>query len=174
MPDPRIEQYAEILLDTCLGVQPGWQVMIAGGVKGRPLLEELARGLGRRGAYALQRPRFSGTYFSYEWAREAPIELLEHPSPIEMDVLARIDALIIVSAPENTRDTLEPERAMAMMAGLEPAVRRQLEHTMPWVGGQFPTDALAQDAGLSTAEFADFLYAAVLRDWDADRERMRR
>src|SRR5262249_28345175 len=43
-----------------------------------------------------------------------------------------------------------------------------------WVGCQFPTDALAQDAGMATDQFADFLYAAVLRDWDIERERMRR
>ena len=64
---------AEILIDTCLEVQPGWEVLVAGGVKGRALMEEISRQLARRGAYCLLRPRFSGTFIPYDWAREAPI-----------------------------------------------------------------------------------------------------
>ena len=39
---------------------------------------------------------------------------------------------------------------------------------------QYPTAALAQDAGLSTEAFADLLYEAVLQDWDAIGAAMRR
>jgi aminopeptidase len=177
VPDPRVEQYARLMIETCVNVQPGWEVMVVGGVQARPLLVELARQLARRGAYALMRPRFSGNYVcATDWAREAPLELLEHASPIEVDTMQRIDALIAVDAPENTRalKALSPERSSAMMAGVRPAMQRVFDDSLPWVGGQFPTDALAQDAGMATDQFADFLYAAVLRDWDAERERMRR
>lgn len=47
-------------------------------------------------------------------------------------------------------------------------------HELKWVGCQFPTPALAQEAGLSFHEFEDFLYGACLLDWDAERERMSR
>jgi aminopeptidase len=177
MSDPRVEQYARLMIETCLDVQPGWQVMVVGGVSGRPLLTEVARQLARRGAYALMRPRFSGNYVcATDWAREAPLELLENASPIEIDTMLRIDALVAVDAPDNTRAlrALSPERASAMMAGVRPAMERVFKSELPWVGGQFPTDALAQDAGMATDQFADFLYAAVLRDWDVERERMRR
>ena len=43
-----------------------------------------------------------------------------------------------------------------------------------WVGCQYPTPALAQDAGMSSRAFEDFLYGACLLDWDAERERMSR
>ena len=43
----------------------------------------------------------------------------------------------------------------------------------PWVGCQFATPALAQDAGMGVRAFEDFLYGAVLVDWDALAERMR-
>jgi aminopeptidase len=165
------------MVETCLDVQPGWQVMVIGGVEGRPLITEVARALARKGAYALMRPRFSGNYVcATDWAREAPLELLENASPIEVETMLRIDALIAIDAPENTRalKILTPERSMAMMSGVRPAMKRIFSGEMPWVGGQFPTDALAQDAGMATEEFADFLYAAVLRDWDAERERMSR
>ena len=123
------------------------------------------------------RPRFSGNYVcATDWAREAPLELIENASPIEVDTMQRIDALIAIDAPENTRalTALTPERSSAMMTGVRPAMERIFNDDLQWVGGQFPTDALAQDAGMATDQFADFLYAAVLRDWDVERERMRR
>ncbi len=43
---------------------------------------------------------------------------------------------------------------------------------LKWVGCQYPTPALAQEAGMSLTAFADFLYGACLLDWDAERERM--
>ena len=39
---------------------------------------------------------------------------------------------------------------------------------------RFPTPALAQEAGMTTRAFEDFLYGAVLRDWDAEGRRMDR
>ena len=61
-----------------------------------------------------------------------------------------------------------------MMTGLRPAMERIFTGDLPWVGGQFPTDALAQDAGMATDRSPTSCTRAVLRDWDAERERMRR
>ena len=49
-----------------------------------------------------------------------------------------------------------------------------MNHDVPWVVCQYPTAALAQEAGLGSEEFAELLYGAVLRDWAAEGERMRR
>jgi aminopeptidase len=177
MRDPRIEEYARIMVETCIDVQPGWQVVVAGGALGRPLIEEVTRQVARRGAYALLRVGFGGTVTaSHAWAREAPMDLLENPAPLEVRMLEEADALIVVVAPENTRDVaaLPQERLNAMQGGIRPALERMFNADLAWVGGQFPTPALAQEAGMPTEEFADFLYGAVLLDWDAERERMSR
>ena len=60
MADQRIEQYARLLVDTCVDVQPGWEVMVISTPIARPLLEELARQIGRKGAYVYQRLDFTG------------------------------------------------------------------------------------------------------------------
>ena len=39
-------------------------------------------------------------------------------------------------------------------------------------GCYYPTEAVAQDAGMTLPEFEDFLYGAVLIDWDALAEQM--
>jgi aminopeptidase len=178
MADPRIEQYARIMVETCVDVQPGWQVVVAGGHLGRPLIEEVTKQVARRGAYALLRVGLGGGSLvaSFAWAREAPMELLENPAPLDLQLLREADALIVVEAPENTRTAagISPERLNALQAGIRPALERVFAAELPWVGGQYPTPALAQEAGMSTDAFTDFLFGAVLQDWDAERERMSR
>ena len=175
MTDPRDRQYAELLVDTCVGVQPGWQVLVQGSPLARPLLEELSRTIAERGAYALVRMVYSGNFFAdLTWIRHAPLELLERPAPIEARTMNEIDAMIAVQAPENTRQltAIPTDRNSRFLAGVRPAMERMYTHELPWVGCQYPVAALAQDAGMATPAFADFLYAACLLDWDAERERM--
>jgi aminopeptidase len=174
--DERIERYAELLVD-CVDVQPGWQVLVSGSPLARPLLEELFRLVARRGAYAISRVTFRGEFgLERAWVREAPLELLGRPAPLQARVLEEADAMISVSAPENTRDaaSLEERRLAALRTGWRPAMERVLRHEVPWVGCQYPTPALAQEAGMSTAEFADFLFGACLIDWAELGETMQR
>jgi aminopeptidase len=178
MADPRIEQYARLLVDTCVGVQPGWQVLVMGSALSRPLNEEVSRQIARKGAYALPRISHGGAnmFAEYAWVLEAPLELAASLPPLEVHVLQHVDALIAIDAPENTRDrsAYDTERAEAVQKASRPAVERLLRHELPWVGCQYPTPALAGDAGMSTSAFADFLFGACLLDWDAERTRMQR
>jgi aminopeptidase len=175
MADPRDRRYAELLVDTCVGVQPGWQVVVQGSPLARPLLDEILRAVAERGAYALLRMSYAGGLFgSLEWIRHAPPELLETLAPFETRMLEEVDALIVVQAPENSRQltVLSAEQNRAFSSGQRKAMERVYNHELPWVGCQYPTAALAQDAGMTLQQFSDFLYGAVLLDWDAERERM--
>jgi aminopeptidase len=49
-----------------------------------------------------------------------------------------------------------------------------MEMALPWVGCNYPTPALAQDAKMTVAQYKDFLYGACLLDWNALAEVMRR
>jgi len=155
-------------------VQPGWQVLVTGGHLARPLLEEVSRLVGRRGAYALQRASLNGYRANIPWAQEAPEELLGTPAPIEAYEFDNADGWISIEAPENTREQtgLAAERLARLQSGLRPHLERMFTHEMKWVGCQYPTPGLAQEAGLSLHQFEDFLYGACLLDWDAERERM--
>ena len=176
MTDPRDRQLAELLVDTCVGVQPGWQVLLVGTPSGRPLLEEIAQLLGERDAYALLRVSFDASFVPRAWTRAAPMERLATIPAVDRHALESCDALIVIDAPENTRDaaSVDSERMAALQGAYRPAMERIFRHEVAWVGCQYPTPALAQDAGMGTREFADFLYGACLRDWDAERERMQR
>jgi aminopeptidase len=175
MTDTRLSRYAELLVDTCVGVQPGWQVLVLSSVHGRPLVEEVAGLIGRRGAYVIPRIEFGGSLGS-RWVREAPLELLTSLPEIDRHAFLSCDAIIQVQAPENTREAtgVSPERLQALQQAIQPALERLAGDDLPWVGCQFPTPALAQEAGMSTEDFAEFLYGACLLDWEAEETRMQR
>src|SRR4029077_17340515 len=97
-------------------------------------------------------------------------------SEIDLFASEHMDARVTMEAPDNTRgvSALSPERRALVRKGSAPFFRRTMAHEIPWVSCQFPTPALAQEAGMSLAEFERFFYGAVLRDWDAEEERMNR
>jgi len=164
--DSRLRQYAELLVDTCLGVQAGWEVLVVSTPLARPLLEELGAALGRREAHAVFQLSFGGTIGAAEasWAGEAPADLLAQPSKLQTHLFETCDAVAAISAPENTRESsaLAAERVGAIQAAYRPSINRLMAHEVPWVGCQYPTPALAQEAGMATDAFADFLFGACL------------
>ena len=179
MADPRIEQYARLLVERCVDVQPGWEVVVVGGTLARPLIEEIMRAIGRRKAIPLVQLSFSGMdFWPFEtvWAETAPPELLAERSPLRVKIEDECDAWIRVGAPENTRDGvgLPQEQHEAIMKGARPLIARRLALDIPWVTCRYPTPALAQEAGMSLRDFEDFLFGAVLLDWDAEGEKMKR
>jgi aminopeptidase len=174
MADQRLEAYARLLVERSIDVQPGWQVLVSSSPLARPLVEEVVRAIARRGAYALTRLSYEST--SLAWALHAPEQLLESLPPVEARTYEEIDALIHISAPENTRElsALPPERQALLAKAQRAFMQRRLSLAMPWVGCQYPTPALAQDAGMPLNAYADFLYGACLLDWDEEGRKMRR
>jgi aminopeptidase len=179
MPSTPVERLAELLVGRSLGVQPGWQVMVVATPLARPLVESVTRSIARRGAYPLVRLSFTERErvpLEGVWAAEAPLELLSALAPSEERTLAEIDAYLIVFSPENVNDAgrLPTERRRVLGQAHRAFSRRTAGNDVAWVSVPYPTQALAQEAGLPLAEYENILYAACLRDWDSERERMRR
>jgi aminopeptidase len=170
-----VEAYARLLVERCLGVQPGWQVLIRTTPLARPLLEEVQRLIARSGAYAVVRMNWSLFPADLVWAAAAPEELLDQMPDVDLYAAEHMDARLTIEAPENTREgaDLSPQRHALLERYREPFFRRTMRDEIPWVGCQFPTNALAQEAGLTLSHFAQVLYEACLIDWDAIGERMR-
>jgi aminopeptidase len=171
--DPRLTAYARLLVD-CVHPKPGWQVLVRAEPLARPLVEEVSRELGRRGVRALVRLRFNAV--GDVFVREAPLELLGTLSAIERHELENADSYIAIVAPENTRQgtALSAERLGIRQQVLREATKPFLSDEKPWTGCYFPTAAVAQDAGMSLPAFEEFLYGAVLVDWDSLRADMER
>jgi aminopeptidase len=174
--DPRVAEYARLLVERSLDVQPGWQVLIRSKPEARPLIEEVIRLIARKGAYPILRMNFTMWPNDDVWAAEAPEELAAEMAPIDVFTCEHMDARITIEAPDNTRGTAElsaERRALGKKASA-PFFRRTMADEIPWVGCQFPTNALAQEAGMPLDDFEDFFYGAVLRDWDEESKAMHR
>ncbi len=173
MPDERVTQLARLLVEECVDVQPGWQVLVLAEPLARPLVEEVERAIGRRGAYALLRLRFET--IDPGFVNYASDEALRRPSAIERFELERADAYIALLAPENTRAAdVDAERLGRYQEAIRPLFLPFLADEKPWTGTFFPTQAVAQEAGMALRPFEDFYYRACLVDWSALAERMRR
>jgi len=172
MADPRLASYASLLVDRCVDVQPGWQVLIRATPAARPLVDEVVAAVARRGAYALPRLQFARTS---TWVAEAPEERLATVAEIDAHELDNADCMIVIDAPENTREgaDVSPERLSLRRQATRPHAEPFFAGEKPWVGCQAATAALAQDAGMGLKDYEDFLFGAVLVDWEALAERMR-
>ena len=178
MADPRVQEYARLVVERSLDVQPDWQVLVVTQPAARPLLEEVVRLIARRGAYPLVRLSYAMEQLPFRqlWASEAPLELLDKPAPADKHVWDTVDAWLLLGAPENTREggDLPSDRFNLMSQGQADFLARRLRMEIPWLTCRFPCPALAQDAGMSLHAFEDFLFGAVLLDWDAEAEKMKR
>lgn len=179
MADPRIQHYARLLVERSIDPQPGAQIVVLSNFLARPLVEEVVRALGRRGAYPFVQISLGGEDLwplETVWAEEAPVTAIAERPPLRVALEDGIDGWIRIGAPENTREGtgLEPEKKRALAKAGHPLVARRLAFDIPWVTCRFPTPALAQDAGMSLRDFEDFLYGSVLLDWDALGREMQR
>jgi aminopeptidase len=175
--DPRVRELADLLVERCLDVQPGWQVSVRASPLARPLIREVARAIARRGAYYLPRINWGPERFraDLDWALEAPLELLGELPSIEAHQVAHEDARLTIRAPEDAHagSELEPERRKLLQQAGEPASRRARALGVRWALVEYPTEAAAAEAGMTLPEFEDFVYDACLLDWDAEEEWMR-
>ncbi len=174
MRDPRIDDYARLLVERSVPARPGGQIVVRSTPLARPLIEALVEETARRGSYTLLQLAFE--LIGGPFAREAPLELLRESSPLQRTIWERADGMIVIWAPENAREgaELSAERHAALQESMRPWRARTMAMEVPWVVAEYPTPAGAQDAGMSIGEYEDFIFEAVLRDWDGEAERMRR
>jgi len=171
--DPRIDEYAGLLVDRSIGVQAGWQVCVRGNHLGRPLIEAVAEQIARRGAYPFLQLAFE--HVGGPFAREAPVDVLRVTSPLQKRVWEEVDGLISIWSPEDAHEghDLSEERQAALQEMSRPLRERTMAFDVPWVIAEWPVQSLADEAGMTLEEYEQFVFDAVLLDWDAEAARMR-
>lgn len=168
MRDPRIEKLADVLVNYSVGVKSGQSVRITGSPVAQPLIVELYRKVLEAGGNPLVRvtPDELGEIF-YKTASE---EQLRYFSPITIYEIEQVDCSIGVWADQNTKSLTgcDPKKIgiaqSARKRYMEIFLKRAAEEKLHWTGTQFPTNAAAQDAEMSLAEYEDFVFRAGLLD----------
>ena len=129
-----------------------------------PLLQALHRSVLEREAWPVMRTALPGLDVQFfEHARELQ---LDGPSPVEFGEVDAMHASIRIQAPENTRalSGIDPALITRAARGRAALKERLLQHR--WCLTIWPTAALAQDAGMSTSDYAGFLERALFLDRD--------
>jgi aminopeptidase len=172
--DPRTDEYARLLVERSVPVQPRWQVLVRGNHLARPLLEALVEQIARKGAYPILQVSFE--LVGGPFAREAPIEVLRTAPPLQRRLWVECDGMISVWSPEDAHEgsELSEERLRALQEASTPVRERTMAMQVPWVIAEYPVQSMADEAGMTLEEYEEFTYRAVLLDWDAEGERMRR
>ncbi len=170
MYDPRINQIAKVLVRYSLGVQPGWEVMIRSWPEGEPLVREVYREVLRAGGHPSVSMTFSNSdEVFYKEANEAQ---LRHEPPFSRWVAETFDATVTILAESNTKQLMhvDPKRVALHRQARQEIMRlflsRAARGELHWVLTLFPTNAYAQDADMSLAEFTEFVFNAALPDPD--------
>ena len=154
--------FARLLTGYCLEVQEGQQVVVRSTTLAAPLLLEVQRELLERGAWPLLRTELPGQTAGYY--RHARDEHLDSYASLVYDEARKADASLAIQAPENTRalSSIDPERLRRSSLGREPVRKAQLKKR--WCITVFPTEALAQEAGMPLADYEAFVTRALFLD----------
>src|SRR3954451_9629621 len=155
-------RFAELLVGYCLDVRADQQVLVRSTSLAAALLLELQRAILERGAWPLLRVEVPGQAEGfYAHARESQLD--GFPG-LALREAKECDATVGIQAPENTR----------ALAGVDPALiarlaraRRPVREAMltkRWCSTLWPTEALAQQAGLSLGAFSAFVARALFLD----------
>ena len=166
MPDLRITRLAHTLVDYSTRVQAGDQVLITATPAAAPLVQELYKLILQRGAHPLPIIDLPGLPALFlEHANEAQ---LRYVSPVLKQIIETFDVRIAIRSDSNTRELsgVAPARQAARAQAMRPLMKTSMERSATgafrWNVVLFPTDAYAQDAEMSLADFEEFVYGACL------------
>ncbi len=168
--DDRIYEHAEVLVDWSARIEAGDRVVMNVSEGAHDLAVAVAEKLGERGAVPL------ATYGSDE-VRRAYLTAIdgEVPEPDhELALLEVADVYLSLGGGRNTAALADvpPEAHEAYRTAGERA--REARMATDWVSTVHPTRSLAQQAGMAHEQYREFVYGAVLRDWEALAEEMSR
>jgi aminopeptidase len=156
--------FAELLAGYCLQVADGEQVLVRSTTLAAPLLLELQRAVLARGAWPLLRTELPGQ--AERFYLDAGDAQLDGLPPLALTEVEATACVLGIQAPENTRALagIDPERLRR--AGLARKPLQEAVLRTRWCATLWPTQAGAQQAGMSLADFERFVAAAMFLDRD--------
>jgi len=164
--DPRIREHAGIVVEHSVDLRPDDDVVVVAPSVAEDLVVALHEAIGDVGANPVLLD--SNSRASRAYLRAADPEEFDLPAH-RMALYEEMDAYISVRAEVNATETSDVDSGVqaARSRALRPALDERLSKR--WVGTQFPSPGNAQLAEMSTEAYENFVWDAVLRDWDEQR-----
>ncbi|MBU0929722.1 MAG: aminopeptidase [Nanoarchaeota archaeon] len=173
MVDPRITKEAEILINHSVCVKKGEYVIVAGNVDAKELMLELYRLIIKKGAYPSLKVGLPGT--SYIYYKNASDEQLNKFPDISFNEIKKTQCYIGIHSDSNTREltNIDPKK-ISIRGKVTNPISDYIVNQRDKIkrcSTLFPTQALAQEADMSLQEYEDFVFNAVIQDWNKLKKR---
>jgi len=162
--DPRVREHAETLVDWSARIEAGENVVVSVGEGAHDLAVAVAQALGERGANPAS--TYASEEFSRAYLRAHEGEFDADPAH-ELALYENADAVLFLGGPRNTTATADVPGGTRQAAARAQQGIREARMDTKWVSTVHPTRAGAQQAGMAFEEYREFVYDAVLRDWES-------
>lgn len=170
MQDPRINKLAELLVNYSVSVRPGDRVLIRGITSGAPLIKAVYREVLKAGGHPFVTAQIPGIdEVLYKNASREQLEYVHEPYRY---IFENYEVQIVIDGTENTRalTNIDPDVKVTLQKARRPLLKTMVDRmasgSLQWTLTEYPTEAIAQDADMSLAEFEDFYFNACLPDMD--------
>jgi aminopeptidase len=169
--DDRVRQHAEVLVDWSARIEDGDDVVLRVSEGAHDLGVAVAEKLGARGANLLT--VYDSAEIGRAYTRAHDGEFDADPA-YQLAMYERADSVLSLGGGRNTTAGADvpSDRRQALASAREEI--REARLATDWVSTVHPTRSLAQQAGMSYEAYQDFVYDAVLRDWESLAEEMGR
>jgi aminopeptidase len=164
-----LSKYAQLLVNYCLEIQEGDKVFIQTTTLAEPLVREVYREAMKAGASVIETD-FIFRERSRIFYQEANEMQLKTVSPFYKMAMESFDAYLHIRAPFNLREDASAEGGKIKIRGaatsdinkiyFERTAQRGKPNSLKRNLCQYPTDASAQEAGMSLSEYEQFVFNA--------------
>ncbi|MFB6139201.1 MAG: aminopeptidase [Halosimplex sp.] len=165
--DARVREHAEIICDHSVDLQAGDRVVIDAHPEAEDLVTALHEVIADRGAHPLVIRDRMGQRFRRAYLRnhDGEFDLPGH----QMALYEEMDVYVVIRGSDNATETsdVDPDVSTAFAAAQQPLLDERLSKR--WCLTQYPAPANAQLAQMSTEGYENFVWDAILRDWDEQR-----
>lgn len=169
MKDPRVRQFAEVLVNYSARVQPGDVVLIScAGLEGAPLVKELYALCLEKGAKYVEY-EFSVPDIGRYFYNLASADQLSYFPQHKLDFMKQVDVYFGLAAADNSMVMAKANQSsmIAWSKVVRPIIDQRVKGTR-WVVTRYPTHGAAQEARMSLDEYEDYLFAACCMDWEEE------
>ncbi len=170
MTDSRVQKFAKVLVEHSARIVPGDRVLIEATTAAEPLVRELFVQILEKGGIPHPMVSFPGMvpFIQDDWyltyANDTQLDFVPTFYKLAYD---QFESRIRIHSATNTRATtsIDPvkaqRRSKANSIITETQMRRGGEGKFKWVTTLYPTEAYAQDAGMSLSDYENFVFGAV-------------
>lgn len=185
MADPRIKKLAQVMVHYSLALKRGQKVYLQTTPAGQDFNLAFYEEAIKAGAHVTVMMELPGA--NEVFLKHASNQQLDFVSPVRELVHTTYDARMVVEAETNTRELagVDPKRIAYYRKANAPLFQKMLKRIeskeMKWCVTVCPTEAMAQEANMSLADYSEFVYEAGMLNakdpvalWKAERAKQQK